>query len=229
MARAIRRFRSALGDTQQQFATRLGLSVTSIARYETGWYPKERILALLAEVAHREKFPVFAAIFERELPAKADPLLPDEILALQKLITDEFTHQEMTAETARRLRFAFASLRVPTERFNAIEQIIRGDLAADDELIENRAGGVVGSRNDKDEAKYAEFLGSQTEQSAEAYLRSLHTHTVSLEGLADAVVNRFRAILASGDSQAARLYLEKERAAWGAGVGVAHAEKQGTG
>lgn len=229
MARAIRRFRSALGDTQQQFAARVGLSVTSIARYETGWYPKEAVLAQFAEVARREALPVFAAFFERELPAKADLLVPDEILALQKLISDEFAQQEITIETARRLRLAFASLRVRTERLIGIEHTMREDLASLDELIESQAGAVVAGRSTADEAKYAKFVSSQSQESAEAYLRSLHTHTVSLEGLADAVVGRFREILASDGEQAARLYLEKERAVWGRGIASDRAQKQSTG
>lgn len=229
MARAIRRSRSALGETQQQFAVRAGLSVTSVARYETGWYPREAVLAKFAELARGEALPVFAAFFERELPAKADVLVPDEILALQKLISDEFVHQEITLDTARRLRVAFACLRVPEERLAATEHAMREDLASFHDLIESQAGTVVKDRNTGDETKYAEFVSEQTPESAEAYLRSLHTHTISLEGLADAVVGRFREILASDGLHAAWLYLEKERAVWGRGIGIGRAQKQSTG
>jgi hypothetical protein len=124
-------------------------------------------------------------LFEKELPAKPDILLPDEITALQKLISDEFVVQEFTADTARRLRLAFACLRLPAERIGFMEQAAREELSGYDELIDTRAGSVVVGRDAGDEAKYASFLRAPTEESGEAYLRSLHTHTISLEGLAD--------------------------------------------
>lgn len=70
------RFRQSLGDTQQQFASRTGLSVTSVARYETNSRPSSKVLARFASIAREANFPAFVEIFEHKIA-------PDQELDLQ--------------------------------------------------------------------------------------------------------------------------------------------------
>lgn len=51
VAEAIRALRAATGESQQEFAHRAGLSVVSVARYETDAPPKKAVLGRLAEIA----------------------------------------------------------------------------------------------------------------------------------------------------------------------------------
>lgn len=48
---AIRELRLAIGDSQQAFATRLGLSISSIAKFEGGRVPSAKILKKLVALA----------------------------------------------------------------------------------------------------------------------------------------------------------------------------------
>ena len=60
---AVRKLRLALGDTQQQFAQRLGLAISSVVRYELTSEPGPAVLVQLANLAA-----------ERDLPEVAEPL-----------------------------------------------------------------------------------------------------------------------------------------------------------
>jgi transcriptional regulator with XRE-family HTH domain len=56
VSRIVKSLRVKLGDSQQSFAVRLGLSVRSIANYEAGRVPKTDVLALMAETAYQNEF-----------------------------------------------------------------------------------------------------------------------------------------------------------------------------
>jgi transcriptional regulator with XRE-family HTH domain len=66
IARAIRQLRMKFGETQQAFAQRAGLSVVSIARYETNAVPSAAILQRLAELAEENGLQDEALIFKRQ-------------------------------------------------------------------------------------------------------------------------------------------------------------------
>jgi transcriptional regulator with XRE-family HTH domain len=51
ISNAVRAVRKASGDTQQQFAQRLGLAISSVVRYEHGAIPELPILVKLALLA----------------------------------------------------------------------------------------------------------------------------------------------------------------------------------
>ena len=51
LTRAVREFRRALGDTQQSFAARLGLAISTVVRYESTRAPGGAALAQLAKAA----------------------------------------------------------------------------------------------------------------------------------------------------------------------------------
>jgi transcriptional regulator with XRE-family HTH domain len=63
LADLIRYFRVHVGDTQEEFARRLGVSVGSVAHYETGSRPNKRVLKRMSEIAHQHKEPALARSF----------------------------------------------------------------------------------------------------------------------------------------------------------------------
>jgi transcriptional regulator with XRE-family HTH domain len=64
---AVKKLRLALGDTQQQFAARLGLAISTVVRYELTRPPKGRALRQLADVAHKNREFELAFIFHTAL------------------------------------------------------------------------------------------------------------------------------------------------------------------
>jgi transcriptional regulator with XRE-family HTH domain len=68
---AVKKLRAHLGETQQQFAARLGLSMSAIQNYERDRSPTGRALAMLAKAAtdasRRDLADLFAAALGREL------------------------------------------------------------------------------------------------------------------------------------------------------------------
>ena len=79
---AVTHLRSALGDSQQAFANRLGLSFRSVANYEKDRRPAGRVLYQLANLAHehgQENLAgVFAAAFSKEVNADVEPTTHEE-------------------------------------------------------------------------------------------------------------------------------------------------------
>jgi transcriptional regulator with XRE-family HTH domain len=63
----VRELRLALGDTQQSFAERLGLSISTVVRYELSRPPKGRALAQFARVADENGMKELSAVFQRAL------------------------------------------------------------------------------------------------------------------------------------------------------------------
>jgi transcriptional regulator with XRE-family HTH domain len=82
LAEAVAQLRSALGDTQQQFAARLGTAITTIARYETIRPPQGAALAQFINLARASGQPELADIFQGALSAQLGydvvPLPPAE-------------------------------------------------------------------------------------------------------------------------------------------------------
>lgn len=60
---AVRELRKALGDTQQQFATRLGMAISTVVRYELTRPPKGKVLNQLAHLAITNGRPEIAHVF----------------------------------------------------------------------------------------------------------------------------------------------------------------------
>lgn len=61
---AVLSLRKALGDTQQAFATRLGLSMRAIANYESGRAPTGKALAQMMNLAHSRGLDSLARAFQ---------------------------------------------------------------------------------------------------------------------------------------------------------------------
>lgn len=64
---AVRELREALGDTQQQFAHRLGLAISTVVRYELTRPPKGKALVQLQEVAKQHGLDLIAATLRNAL------------------------------------------------------------------------------------------------------------------------------------------------------------------
>lgn len=64
---AVRELRLALGDTQQSFAQRLGLAISTVVRYELTRPPKGNALRMLARVAEENKLEPLASCFRQAL------------------------------------------------------------------------------------------------------------------------------------------------------------------
>ena len=64
---AVRKLRLGLDDTQQSFATRLGMAIATVVRYEHNRPPSGRALAKLERVAVEHGFQEYAAVFRKAL------------------------------------------------------------------------------------------------------------------------------------------------------------------
>jgi transcriptional regulator with XRE-family HTH domain len=69
---AVRKLRLALGDTQQSFASRLGLAISTVVRYELTRPPKGKALAQFAELAKGLRDAELADVFRRALVAELE-------------------------------------------------------------------------------------------------------------------------------------------------------------
>jgi transcriptional regulator with XRE-family HTH domain len=67
IAAGVKELRQRVGDTQQQFANRLGLAISSIVRYEAGKNPDTAILLKLWDTAEKADLPAIAEMFRRAL------------------------------------------------------------------------------------------------------------------------------------------------------------------
>ena len=62
VCRAVRRLRVDLGDTQQQFANRLGLAISTVVRYEISRPPHGKALAQLERLAMEKEIDQLDAV-----------------------------------------------------------------------------------------------------------------------------------------------------------------------
>lgn len=87
---AVTQLRATLGESQQAFANRLGLSFRAVANYEKDRRPTGRVLYQLANLAHehgREDLAkVFAGAFSEEVNAPVEPTTAEERLWVRALL-----------------------------------------------------------------------------------------------------------------------------------------------
>ena len=69
---AVRSLRKRLGDTQQQFAHRLGMAISTVVRYELSRPPRGKVLADLQRLAENNGFYREAAIFQKAFNEEFD-------------------------------------------------------------------------------------------------------------------------------------------------------------
>ncbi|HZT34896.1 MAG TPA: helix-turn-helix domain-containing protein, partial [Nitrososphaera sp.] len=85
MSKAVIELRQSLGLNQQQFANRLKMAMTSIARYETSRTPKGKTLAQFARLAEQSGRHDIASIFDRALAAEIEGKKGDQSAEQQML------------------------------------------------------------------------------------------------------------------------------------------------
>lgn len=105
LLQATKRLRKALGDTQQAFAHRLGLAVSTVVRYELSRPPKGKVLAQFERLAIAAGHADLAAIFRDALTAEIGPTAvptPDEAVsvAIRELRAELGCSQEAFASRA---------------------------------------------------------------------------------------------------------------------------------
>lgn len=75
VSQALIELRKLIGETQQQFANRLGTAITTIARYETTRPPRGRVLVRLEQIArskgHKKCARAFRSALEKEFGVQA--------------------------------------------------------------------------------------------------------------------------------------------------------------
>jgi transcriptional regulator with XRE-family HTH domain len=98
IAEAIRQIRTETGETQEKFAKRLGVSVFTIAKYETGVHqPKASIVTKLALQAQSAGLPDLAVLFEKAFREKREKA--DRVRALRaRGLTHRFFALKRSAE-----------------------------------------------------------------------------------------------------------------------------------
>jgi transcriptional regulator with XRE-family HTH domain len=79
LRQAVRRLRLALGDTQQAFANRLGLAISTVVRYELSRPPRGQALAQLERVASEHALDDCAMAFRNAIRDEMAPKLPSDV------------------------------------------------------------------------------------------------------------------------------------------------------
>lgn len=108
---AVKALRGSLGDSQQAFATRVGLSIRAIANYEKDRIPTGHALTALARAADAAGKPEFANVFwdelrQKEVGAVAIDRLEEWNLELGRAemsLYEIVSDQNLTAAKARKL------------------------------------------------------------------------------------------------------------------------------
>jgi transcriptional regulator with XRE-family HTH domain len=96
---AVRKLRGSVGESQQAFATRLGISIRALANYEKDRQPSGRALASLAKAAESAGEKDLIAVFENALLQELGRGVPMSVIDdLQiKLLRAEVTACELNS------------------------------------------------------------------------------------------------------------------------------------
>src|SRR5215813_4310445 len=90
VASAVKKLRAELGDTQAQFAERLGLSVRAVANYERNRAPNIEVLFDLGALAREVKKPALEQVFtqavKKQLHGRTGPVTRREEIWVQALL-----------------------------------------------------------------------------------------------------------------------------------------------
>jgi transcriptional regulator with XRE-family HTH domain len=168
MAQAISRFRQTLGDTQQQFAARTGLSVTSIARYETNSPPSDKVLARFVEIARAADLPTFVEIFENRLKPEEEINLQDfaAVKQLLKRLADNLRPEQL-----RQGRLALGCLisRADEVRKSRVPETLLTEV---DKALDKAAAELVRGRDPEVERKRIHLLRTRDLASWADFIRA---------------------------------------------------------
>jgi transcriptional regulator with XRE-family HTH domain len=139
LAEAIRRFRLTFGETQQQFADRTGLSIATIARYETSARPSAEALKQLSDLAKENKLPKYAAIFRGDEAAAATQQQQEAVVLLRllELKVDQLKTAVVASrpDAVRNARMAHAVLSAPRLLLAELEKLAVEQLSKTDDIV----------------------------------------------------------------------------------------------
>jgi transcriptional regulator with XRE-family HTH domain len=100
VSEAVVRLRTALGETQEQFAARMGTSVATIARYETSRTPKRGALDELIKIADENGLASYADVFRK---AQAGEIITSVDGELRMLLTAKSQQEAMLVNAVLRV------------------------------------------------------------------------------------------------------------------------------
>ena len=139
VAEAIRRFRIMFGDTQQQFAVRTGLSVATIARYETNSRPSPEALKRLSDLAENSNLPRYSAIFRGDEAAAAGQSQQEGVVLVRllELKVDKLKAAIVASrlDALRSARLAHAILSTPQSALSELETLLADQLQKTDDIV----------------------------------------------------------------------------------------------
>jgi transcriptional regulator with XRE-family HTH domain len=95
---AVKTLRLHLGDTQQSFATRLGLAISTAVRYESTRAPRGRALAQLYDVAKQHGCDAAAQVFHGALAKEMGGIPVPHTFSLPAGISPEEIHPQTSDE-----------------------------------------------------------------------------------------------------------------------------------
>jgi transcriptional regulator with XRE-family HTH domain len=137
---AIRKLRQHFGDTQQSWASRLGLSIASVVRYELSGPPDAQILVRLADLAHKEKLKDVAEVLNTAVAqrvgaltwGKAQDAGVNVTLARGEIIR-ALNAGEMTEEARKRLERALSELKGAEKILMAMADQLQAEVESSQE------------------------------------------------------------------------------------------------
>ena len=139
LAEAIRRFRLTFGETQQEFADRTGLSIGTIARYETSARPSPEALKRLAELAKESKLLKYAAIFRGDEAAAATQQQQEAVVLVRllELKVDQLKTAIVASRpgAVQRARAAHALLGAPDSLLTEFDKLAGAQLSRTDDIV----------------------------------------------------------------------------------------------
>src|SRR5579884_1076946 len=164
VTRAVRHVRDALGLTQQEFASRLGMAISSVVRYELSRPPKGKVLARFRRFAQEHGLDEYADVFRHALAIELD-MKVRELTPTRRRVSAEITCNNSDEEYW--VHALLTVLRRPEHAAKA--QVVRKELQ---ELHDETAHAVyLGERSIDAEHAIRRLLdrGESPEQIAEKY------------------------------------------------------------
>lgn len=165
----VRKLRTALEDTQQEFATRLGLAIATVVRYEHNRAPRAKALAKLEQVAAAHGLDEYAAIFHRALSMELGGPPPEPVPGTVHLKSDEERHLVLALlDVLRRKRWAAEEKRI-RRILGPVVQERQRDAEFFEALEQSRIGIVRLLKKGHTAEEVMRRLGTSPERIAEAF------------------------------------------------------------
>jgi transcriptional regulator with XRE-family HTH domain len=141
VSETIRGIRLALGETQQQFATRLGVSGVTIAKYETNHVPKVPMLIRLAKLATEQGLHHFSHVLEIQGRSEKQITPSDSLERLRETIKF-FTSTNPHIESLRLIAafVLFCSTEKDEKKWAKIEDLLEPYLKPVDSILHHGPG-----------------------------------------------------------------------------------------